>query len=285
MVYSFQPVHAFTPSHVKPRLVEGEWLSVVAVAVTTSFVIAAVFEANLEKIYLAVVMRFFKRCDRSKPPARIKLNTAKMNVVVVGLSNLGRYVHDALMERHGITPLFVDFDEDRVREAKKDGFNAFLGDASDPDLWSRFGARAEGVFLVLCTMTHTMETRRVAAALKSVDYPGSLACVYRHLLPDEAAEFKGDIDAAAIFDLDREAAVGFVEEVCDSIVFPAPLEEAMYVAWDIPAHTFTHTRIHTHTYMISCERAHTYMNTRADINAHLPTRAPLPTQAPARAAA
>jgi Trk K+ transport system NAD-binding subunit len=198
------------------------------VAVTTSFVIAAVFESNLEKIYLAVILRFFKRCDRSRSPARIPLDPLKNNVVVVGLGALGRHVHEAMMERHGIEPLFVEFDEDKFIERRDEGFNVVHGDAADPELWTRFGENAAGVFLVLCTLSHTQETRRVAAALKSVEYPGTMAFVYRDLYQAEAEELKRATGASAVFDLNKAGGIGFVEEVCDSIVFPGRMENAMH---------------------------------------------------------
>lgn len=212
---------------VKLEMCDAQWISTIAVALTFSFVIAALCDSHLPFIF-AKTEKLLNKCNRSRALPLITTDNALPSVVVVGLGTLGRSVLEAMRDRHGLRLIGLDFDAVRVQNAEDmRGVRALLSDASDPEQWTRFGPAAEGVFLILTTTANAEETRRIADALKTVGYEGMLASMYKDLQPHEAAAFQAATGSTAVFDVDQEAGVGFVEHVCEHIVWPEAIEHTI----------------------------------------------------------
>jgi Trk K+ transport system NAD-binding subunit len=123
---------------------------------------------------------------------------------------MGSRAFDALSADFGGRVLGVDVDPIVVTRNAREGRRAVLGDATDPDFWSRAHRAVDGLEWVLLTMSSHEANVAAVERLRERGFRGRIAAT--SVFPDHAEQLRRlGVDFA--FDVYAEAGSGFANDV------------------------------------------------------------------------
>ena len=117
--------------------IDSVWLSVIAVALSLSCVIAAGVDSVADRIYARYRTAWHRLQRRERLADDRMLDTGGATILILGMGRIGAGAYEAMHQRHGETVVGVDIDPRTVREHRSAGSNVLLGDPSDADFWDR----------------------------------------------------------------------------------------------------------------------------------------------------
>ena len=189
--------------------IAGEWLIVIAIALSLSFAIAAGFNAIAHQLYTRH-RTFWKRLQRPERLADDRLlDVGGATIAIIGMGGIGTGAYDKMRELYGETVVGVDIDPVTVRNQRSVGRKVLLGDPSDADFWDR--VRIEHTLeLVMLALPKLSTNLAVLEQLQSASFTGRIAATAR--FQDEAEALK-EAGAETVFDIYAEAGVGFATHI------------------------------------------------------------------------
>ncbi len=191
----------------------SEWLVVIAIALSMTFVLAAPLNSAAHSLYA----RFHGRLEPFEAPTRHPddqpIDAAEAEIVIFGMGRVGTGAYEFMRQRYGDIVAGLDSDPDKVAWHREAGRNVILGDAADADFWHRLRP-SDKVQLVMLAMSNHVENMFVAARLADSEYAGLVAATAR--FSDEIAELE-QAGVHAAFNLFAEAGTGFAEHACEAL--------------------------------------------------------------------
>jgi len=187
---------------------DSEWLIIIAVALSVSFILAAPLNTRAHGLYTRFRERLHGYEVSTLIPAEQPINPGQVSVVVFGMGRVGGEAYQSLRERVGNAVVGVDIDKDRVETLRAAGNNVVRGSVTDPDFWERFHIDYNQVDLVMLAMPNYLENLFAARQLRKLNYTGKLAAVAKYSDEVEGLREAG-VDSA--FNLYDEAGAGFAE--------------------------------------------------------------------------
>jgi predicted Kef-type K+ transport protein len=186
-----------------------EWLIVVAVALSITFVLASPLNAAAVTIYNRLDERL-KRFESATPhPEELPVDLGDAEVLVFGLGRVGRGAYESMRQRFGEAVVGVDFNAAEVDRLQAAGLNVVQGDATDLAFWQRL--EPGRIRLVLLAMPDHAANLAAASMLTERGYTGQIAAVAG--FDDEVAQLElAGVHAA--YNVYREAGSGFADDVC-----------------------------------------------------------------------
>ena len=189
--------------------IEGEWLVVIAIALSVSFVVASKLINRDDEIYSSYRV-FWSRFQR---PERLAddplLDALGATIAIFGMGRVGSGAYNRMREFHGETVIGIDFDAELVKWHRSMERNVLQGDPSDADFWEKMEQRhsIEQVMLALPNLQANLDA---LAQLREISFSGRIAAIARY--PDELPILK-QAGATAVFNIYTEAGNGFAEHV------------------------------------------------------------------------
>jgi predicted Kef-type K+ transport protein len=195
---------------VKAGLIDAEWLVVMAVAVSLSFMVATPMNIRL---FYASFERWLHPFER---PIRLQddlpIDTGDARILIFGMGRVGTGAYNYMRERFSEKVLGLDEDYQMVEHHRKMGREVILGDVLDSDFWEKL--KAGQVDLVMLALNNHAANRFAVMQLRESNYQGLIAATAHH--PDEMAELR-KLGVDAVFNIYGEAGVGFAEHVCEKL--------------------------------------------------------------------
>ena len=196
----------------------SEWLIIIAIALSVSFIIAAPLNTAAYPLY----SRWRKALSGYESSQRIGEEEAiepgrSSEVMIFGMGRVGGGAYDTLRERLGDKVLGVDFQRDTVHRLRESGRQVIHGSATDPDFWERIDLACNRIKLIMLAMPNVQENSYAAKQLRSLGYQGKIAAVAK--FPDEIQQLE-EAGVHAAFNLFAEAGAGFADHVCDDLLSP-----------------------------------------------------------------
>jgi predicted Kef-type K+ transport protein len=191
-----------------------DWLIIIAISISITFVLAAPLNAYAHNIYarFSDVLKRFETETRLKEDEPIHTGEAEMGVI--GMGGVGTAAYDEMQRRHGDVVIAVDFSMDTVQQHRKMGRNVVYGDADDSDFWERVDLADSRVGLVMLALPDPKTSRFAVEQLRRLRFQGRIAASVRY--EDEITVLRdAGIDAA--YSLYEEAGVGFADHVCSEL--------------------------------------------------------------------
>ena len=187
---------------------DRQWLIVIALALSFSFIIAAVINANVHGLY----SRWESWLNRFQSPKRLPVDIppdiGDAEILIAGMGRVGTGAYETMREVFGDRVIGIDANANAVRWHGERGHNVILGDAKDLDFWQGIDAGSLClVMLAMPTLKDMMQTRKL---LDHIGYEGLIAAVTRYD-DDRLVLEKAGVDATFNFYL--EAGAGFAEHV------------------------------------------------------------------------
>lgn len=187
----------------------NQWLIVIALALSLTFVMAAPINSQANDIY-ANYRDFWKRWQKPERLADdIPLDPGEATVAVLGMGRVGASAYDNLRQQFGDTVVGIDSDPRVVEEHLGAGRHVLLGEPTDADFWDQ--AKADHrIELVLLSMPKLAANHYVTTQLRQNGFNGYIAATAKY--PDEV-EILTQAGANAVFNIYAEAGSGFAEHV------------------------------------------------------------------------
>ena len=195
-------------------LLGGEWSGVLAVAVATSFALAAPTNTARYRIY----QRWSSRLDRlERPPiddedALIQPDGAR--ILVFGMGRVGAGAYDELVKREGEIVLGVDRSDGAVAGHAADGRRVVRGDALDTEFWERVCLHPDIDLVVMAMNDHRAN---LEAVRRVKDFVPDVRIAAAATYADQVAELEeAGVDVAR--NLLSEAGQGLADDACDLLL-------------------------------------------------------------------
>ncbi len=189
--------------------ISGDWVIALSLALSFSFVLAAVLNAGAHQIY----NRFSDHLRGFQTEARIDddgvVDISDKTTVVLGMGALGSGAYDALLARGTTSLVGVDIDPVVVREQRDAGREVILGDPADADFWDRVHA-SQALELVVIAMPNVEINAEVIEQLEALPIDPRVTATAKY--PEEEELLK-EAGADLVFNVYAEAGAGYVGSI------------------------------------------------------------------------
>jgi len=184
-----------------------EWLVILALAVSLSFVITSVLYPRAHHFY----MRHKDRLKRYESSNRLQTDIIEQfpqaEVLVIGMGRVGKGAYKALHSLIDHRVAGLDSDRFRAAELRDKGLNVCFGDGEDADFWESFDTSE--IKLILLALPSIEDSRNITIQLANSNYQGQLAAIARY---EDDRQKLLDAGIDKVFNFYREAGIGFAED-------------------------------------------------------------------------
>jgi len=189
--------------------IDGEWLVVIAIALSVSFIVAAPINNKDDKIYSSYrnFWGTFQRKERL--PDDMLLDTLGATIAIFGMGRVGTGAYDKMRELHGETVVGIDFDNDLIKKHQSLKRNVLHGDPSDADFWDKI-EHDHSIKLVMLALPNLQANLDALEQLKEISFHGRIGATAR--FPDEEKILR-QAGATAVYNIYTEAGSGFADHV------------------------------------------------------------------------
>jgi len=188
---------------------DAEWLVVIAIALSLSFIIAAPLNNIDDRIYSQFRSFWMKFQYKERLPDDMLLDTLGATIAIFGMGRVGSGAYNRMREFHGETVVGIDFDTERVKHHQAMGHNVLRGDPSDADFWEKI-EQNHSIKLVMLALPNLQANLDTLEQLQKISFTGQISTIAR--FPDEESILKKS-GATAVFNIYTEAGAGFAEHV------------------------------------------------------------------------
>ena len=195
-----------------------EWLVILALAVSISFVITSIIYRQSHRLYRKNKETIRQFESSQCLPEDIFTQPKGAEVLIVGLGRVGRGAFESLKGLIGHNVAGMDADQNRIKMMQEANENVFYGDGEDADLWERLDTK--GIRLIMLALPIAEDSTNIAIQLRKANYQGQIAAIARYQDEREILLASG-IDN--VFNFYTEAGTGFAEE---SLALIRPQESA-----------------------------------------------------------
>ncbi|VAW81934.1 Putative glutathione-regulated potassium-efflux system protein KefB, partial [hydrothermal vent metagenome] len=193
----------------------NEWLIIIAIALSLSFIVAAPLNSASYHLY-AGMRTLLSRFETDRHIAEEEvIDPGDTRVIIFGMGRVGSGAYDAMSQHIGEQVLGVDVDQDTAIKQHAHGRHVIRGSATDPDFWTRIQLDFDRIHLILLAMPNAQENLFAVRQLKDAGYTGKIAAVAKYADEIEALQQAG---VHAAFNLYAEAGAGFAEHVCHELL-------------------------------------------------------------------
>ncbi|MEJ2400196.1 MAG: cation:proton antiporter [Xanthomonadales bacterium] len=200
-----------------------DWLLILSLAVTFSFIFAAVAIRPGDRLYSdrRAFWQRFQAADLADDEKPIDISDA--HIVIVGMGGVGSGAYDHMEARFPGRVVGVDIAPETVRRQREAGRKALLGDPTDADFWDRIHLPRD-IEMIMLTLPRVTTSLAVLRQLRASNYRGPVSAIARY--PDEIPRLE-ECGASLVFNIYTEAGTGFAEHVMESTTLCADLERSV----------------------------------------------------------
>ena len=193
----------------------GEWLIVIAIALSISFILASPLNTSAHSIFDRWAERLRPFQSKTRHPDDQPLDPGDAQIAVFGMGRVGVAAYEDMRHRQGDIVIGVDFDADVVKKHQDEGRNVILGDATDIDFWARARMSGEhGIRWIMLTMPEHAANMQAVKELAAGGFDGVVAAIAQ--FDDQVEELKA-AGVQAAYNFYAQAGYGFAEHFCHSL--------------------------------------------------------------------
>lgn len=193
----------------------NDWVAILAVVIAASFAFSAPVAERGDVLYAKWRTRLKSLERQRRLPGDEDLQVHDVDVIVFGLGRMGSRAYDAVDSEFPGRVLGVDIDAAVVARNVSQGRKAVVGDATDPEFWSRAEGLVERLAWVLLTMSAHEANVAAVSQLRGRGFTGRIAATSTY--SDDAQELRG-LGAEFAFDVFAEAGAGFASDLAGRLL-------------------------------------------------------------------
>ena len=198
--------------------ISSEWLVIIAIALSITFVLASPLNAAAHSIYNRLADRLRPYETKSRHPDDQPIDPGDAEIAIFGMGRVGTGAYDFLREHYGTVIIGCDSDPLTVKHHQEAGRNVILGDPTDLDFWERTAPDSEKgngqIRLALLAMPKYTANIEAANLMSKIGFKGIIAASAR--FDDEVMALKeAGVDAA--YNFFDEAGAGLAEHAYERL--------------------------------------------------------------------
>lgn len=189
--------------------IDNQWLIIMALAISFSFIISAILNKYAHHIYADYrnIWKKYQSQNRLDYDQLLDLGDAK--IAVIGMGAVGTGAYDQLFEKFNDKVVGVDINAKTAKNQCEDNRKVIHGDPSDADFWDRIN-QAHQLNLVMLTLPKFNVSLAVVDLLLESGYKGQIAAIAK--FPDEIEQLK-QAGVQTVYNTHIEAGAGFALNV------------------------------------------------------------------------
>lgn len=188
--------------------ISNQWLVIIALSLTFSFVIGSIINARAHSLY-SELEEFLHRYESTRRlPVDIAPDLGDAEILIAGMGRVGSGAYFSMSETFGDKVCGIDADADSVDRHQLAGRNVILGDAENIDFWHEVDI--DKLQLVMLAMPTTIDMFQAVELLNASGYKGMIAAVVKY--EDDRARLE-EAGVHATFNVYAEAGSGFAQHV------------------------------------------------------------------------
>ena len=201
---------------VKNGWIGNEWLTIIAIALSISFILASPLNSASHSIFKRWAERLRSFQTKTRLPHDQPIHPGDAQIAIFGMGRVGTAAYDDMRVRHGELVIGIDLDPDKVKEHQAAGRNVIFGDATDFDFWARAFADSRGnkIRIVILAMPKQAANMNALKELAQRQFDGKISATA--LFDDEVEELK-QAGAHAVYNIYAEAGFGYAEHICQAL--------------------------------------------------------------------
>ena len=185
--------------------VAPEWLTVIALALSISLIVSSIANVYALEIYGRFSSILEKWQSRKRLTGDEDIDLGGHRILVFGMGRVGRAAYDEMRTHAEEKIIGIDLDESQVERNREEGRNVVLGDAINPEFWSRLVTPNQGIEMILLSMSKHQSNIDAARQMRARGYNGPI--VSTSLFPEQEQELlENGIDE--VFNIYEEAGSG-----------------------------------------------------------------------------
>ena len=188
---------------------DPQWLVVIAIALSLSFVIVSPLNRMDDRIYRRFRTFWTKFQRKERLPDDTLLDTHGATIAVFGMGRVGSGAYDKMRERHGETVIGFDFDTETIKKHQAKGRKVIYGDPSDADFWDKI-EKDHNIKLAMLALPNVQANLDAMEQLRQTSFSGRTAAIARFADEEDILRNSG---AVAVFNIYTEAGAGFANHV------------------------------------------------------------------------
>ncbi|WP_448549919.1 cation:proton antiporter domain-containing protein [Thalassotalea fusca] len=185
----------------------NEWLVILSITVSISFVITNVLYNFAHEFYAAHRESFTKLEKPERLAEDIFVQPCDAPICIIGMGRVGTGAYLALDGQVEGQAWGLDTDKEKIAQLQEEGVQAYWGDAEDADFWERI--YLDRIELILLALPSVQDVKNITYQLKHADFKGKIAAIARY--SDEQEELQ-EFGVDKVFNFYSEVGVGFAEE-------------------------------------------------------------------------
>ena len=183
-----------------------EWLAVFAIALSISFILSAAL-VNVRDLLYQNWRDRLRILERGKRLAEEQdLDLSHIRIVIFGMGRMGTAAYKAMENDYPAQIAGVEIAPEKTKDHQNLGRHVVIGDATNPDFWTRTKGLLEDLEWVMLTLPSHAANMAAAERLQQMGYTGRIAATSK--FPDEEQELK-EIGVDLAFNIYSEAGLGF----------------------------------------------------------------------------
>lgn len=191
-----------------------DWLIIIAIAVSFSFIIASLLNKYSDAIYSRFshpLKRFqAKRLHKDDRPVRV----GDAQILVLGMGQIGTGAYETLKITYGERVMGIDYNHQKTLIHRAHGRRVITGDALDSDFWNKLQL-TDNIKLILLAMPDHNGNRYVAEQLNKISSSNFKVAALAHYQSDEAE--LNEFGVNQVYNMYEEAGSGFARHVCSEL--------------------------------------------------------------------
>ena len=187
----------------------GEWLVIIAIALSVSFVVAASVSSIDDRLYGNFRPFWMRFQRRERLPDDKLLDTHGAKIAIFGMGRVGSGAYEKLHETYGDTVIGIDFDAELIKRHKLLGRNVLMADPSDADFWDKV-EKDHSIELVMLALPNLEANLDALEQLQKISFSGRVAATSKYVDEEDRLREAG---AAVVYNIYTEAGAGFAEHV------------------------------------------------------------------------
>ncbi len=200
---------------VKNGWIGNEWLTIIAIALSLSFILASPMNTAAHSIFERWAGRLRRFQSKTRHPDDQPLDAGDAQIAIFGMGRIGTAAYDDMRTRQGDLVIGIDFDPDVVNNHQAEGRKVILGDATDIDFWARARMGPTGKFrIVMLAMPNHAANMQAAKEFAAAGFDGVIAATAQ--FDDQVEELK-EAGVQAAFNFYAEAGSGFSAHVYETL--------------------------------------------------------------------
>jgi len=188
--------------------ISPEWLAVLAIALSLSFIIASPLNTHANTLYVKAEHWLLNYETDKRLSEEMPVNLGDAQILIFGMGRIGTGAYETIAQTYPKLVTGVDINPESVIRHAKRGRFVIVADATDPDFWQRINHSS--VKVIMLAMPKHVQNLLALEQLNASGFSGQVTAIANY--PDQQQELER-LGVHSTYNFYLEAGTGFAEHV------------------------------------------------------------------------